>query len=276
MNKKTIKIAAAASALLISSAIVLDSRYNLEVTEYELSFENLPPAFEGLHIVHLSDLHGWQFGKDNIILIEKIRELKPDIIAITGDMTDNVTNIHAFENLLKGIYKLAPIYYVHGNHEWGGLCTEEVAELLGKFGANNISNDYLPLYKNGERIIMAAADDALGPADQIKPTELIEKLREEYPDDFVLMLGHRNYWLQKYPQLPIDLVLSGHAHGGIVRMPFVGGLLDVSRSMPAKHENGVYEGENYTMLVSRGLGNSIIVPRFLNRPEIVSLKLYKS
>ena len=118
------------------------------------------------------------------------------------------------------------------------------------------------------------AEDPNGYADMIKPDALAEKLREEYPEDFVLWLGHRNYWAEKYPDLPVDLILSGHAHGGIVRLPGIGGLLTVNHSLGAEYESGVYQGETFKMVVSRGLGNSIPVPRFLNRPEVVKIILH--
>lgn len=92
-------------------------------------------------------------------------------------------------------------------------------------------------------------------------------------DDFVLWLYHRNDTLTGFPGLPVDLVLSGHAHGGIVRLPFIGGLLDVHRKLGAEYEKGMYEENNTVMIVSRGLGNSIVVPRFLNRPELVCVTL---
>ena len=109
--------------------------------------------------------------------------------------------------------------------------------------------------------------------DAIVTPELAARLRGEYPDDFVLWLYHRNDTLTGFPGLPVDLVLSGHAHGGIVRLPFIGGLLDVHRRLGAEYEKGVYEEGSTVMIVSRGLGNSIVVPRFLNRPELVCVTL---
>ena len=106
-----------------------------------------------------------------------------------------------------------------------------------------------------------------------KPDEFIEGLRREFPEDFVLMLGHRNFWVQQYPELPVELILSGHAHGGIVRLPLIGGLFDVQHRLGAQYEKGLYKSGSYVMAVSRGLGNSIIVPRLFNRPELVTIVL---
>ena len=240
MNKK-FKRNAAISALLIAGLICVDSRYNLKITEHELAFDNLPAAFEGYTVVHLTDFHGDSFGRDNKILADKILKLNPDIIAMTGDMADNMKNIDAFESLLQALEGIAPIYYVSGNHEWGGGCTGEMKALLEKYGGEYLSNEYKPIYREGEKIVLAGVEDPLGRADMIKPDELIDNLRGEYPEDFTLLLGHRNYWVTEYPQLPVELILCGHAHGGIVRLPFIGGLFNVRHGLFADYEKGLYE-----------------------------------
>ena len=273
--KKSKTIALAASALILTG-LILDSKYNIEVTEYELSSDKLPAAFEDFHIVQLSDLHGQQFGRDNKELCRIIGELQPDIIAVTGDMVDNMKNIHAFENLLRGIQGIAPIYYVSGNHEQGGRIASQVKALVESYGAEYLENEYMPIYRNGEKIIVAGVEDPMGRADMIRPDKFVEKLRREYPEDYTLLLGHRNYWVRMYPELPVELILSGHAHGGIVRLPFIGGLFNVSHSLFADYEIGLYEGEQFSMCVSRGLGNSVPVPRMFNRPAIISIKLKQS
>lgn len=273
--KKSKRIVLAASALLLTG-VILDSRYNIEITEYSLASERLPASFENFHIVQLSDLHGEHFGKNNEELIEIVKELRPDLIAITGDMADNMKNIHVFEQLLKGIQDIAPIYYVSGNHEQGGGIAPQMKELVKNHGAQYLGNEYMPIYRNGERIIIAGVDDPMGRADMIKPDKLVENLRQEYPQDYTLLLGHRNYWVREYPGLPVELILSGHAHGGVVRLPFIGGLFNVKHSLFADYEIGLYEGEQFIMCVSRGLGNSVPVPRMFNRPEIISIKLKQS
>ena len=149
-----------------------------------------------------------------------------------------------------------------------------LGELLDAYGVIRLENRCLPIRRDGAQIIVAGAEDPNGRADMIKPDALAELLRQEYPGEFVLWLGHRNYWAEKYPELPVDLILSGHAHGGIVRLPGIGGLLNVNHSFGAEYESGVYQGERFQMLVSRGLGNSIPVPRFLNRPELVKIILH--
>lgn len=268
-------IAAAAAAAIFSTALLMDSRYNIELTEYTLQFDSLPAQFDGFKIALLSDLHGWSFGKDNEWLINKIKKAKPDLIAITGDMVSKREDFEALEDLLDGIFGLAPTYYVNGNHEWGGGWTGRMKALMEEHGVKCLSNEYESFEHNGARIIICGAEDRNGWADMIKPPALADRLREEYPDDFVLWLYHRNDTLIYYPNLPVDLVLSGHAHGGIIRLPLLGGVLDVRGKLGAEYEKGVYNEGGLTQLVSRGLGNSVFIPRFLNRPELPIITLKK-
>ena len=274
MKKKTLFVCAALALVLTGAGLVLDSRCGLQVTEYNLYFDSLPAGFEGCCIVQLSDLHGSSFGRDNSRLAALVREQEPDLIALTGAFVEDESQLAATRGLLNGISGCAPIYWVNGNHEWVKGVLPALRELLDSCGVVRLENGYLPLSRGGAQIVVAGAEDPNGYADMIKPDALAEKLREEYPEDFVLWLGHRNYWAEKYPDLPVDLILSGHAHGGIVRLPGIGGLLSVNHSFGAEYESGVYQGETFKMVVSRGLGNSIPVPRFLNRPEVVKTILH--
>lgn len=266
-------LALTAGLLLLLALAALDSKYRLQLSVYEIASPALPAAFDGFRVVHLTDLHGARFGPENRTLIQRVREQEPDLIALTGDFASEPADLEAAEELLAGLEGLAPIFYVSGNHEWAGGCMAETKALMERYGVTCLVNEYRPLSREGERIVVAGADDPNGLADMLRPDELASRLREEYPGDFVLFLGHRNYWVQKYPQLPVDLILCGHAHGGVIRLPFVGGLLDVSHRLGAAYEAGLYPSGRYVMEVSRGLGNSIPIPRLFNRPEIVTLIL---
>jgi len=269
--KKSVSVTAA--MLLLAACVVCDSKYNIKVTHYQLSFENIPQEFNGFRIVHISDLHGMEFGKDNERLIKLVAGQNPDMIAITGDMAENLPEMQVLEKLLDGIGQLAPTYYVTGNHEWGGKVVPEIRELMENHGIEYLDNEYKTIERKGELIVVAGVDDPNGWADMIRPEELAERLRTEYPENFTVFLGHRNYWVEKYPELPVDLILSGHAHGGIVRLPLVGGLFNTSHRLGAEYEKGLYYSESYVMEVSCGLGNSIPVPRLFNRPELVVIEL---
>lgn len=277
MNQKTkrglIFAGVLVGLLLLLALCVADSKYNFELTEYKISSDRLPEEFSGFRIVQISDLHGSRFGAENRRLVEAVIAQKPDLIALTGDLITTGADLPAVEELLRGIAGIAPAYFVCGNHEWASGCVDELTAMMERYGVRYLSNEYEPLSRGRARIIVAGAEDPNGRADMPKPDEFIAQLRQEYPGDFVLMLGHRNFWVQQYPALPVDLILSGHAHGGIVRMPFVGGLLDVQHRLGAQYEKGLYASGSYVMAVSRGLGNSIIVPRLFNRPELVTIVL---
>lgn len=276
MRKKRGKRGAAviAAAVLAAVLLVADSRYHLQTTEYEVSFAALPEEFDGFRIVHLSDLHGMSFGRDNSCLAEKVKELEPDLIAMTGDFAAYSRDLSAAGSLLRSLEGTAPMYWVNGNHEWNKGGTEAaMQELVKKYGGTCLNDKFEPLYRGTGRIIIAGSDDPNTWHRHKTPEELAEELREIYPEDFVLWLGHRNFWVKDHPELPVELVLSGHAHGGIIRLPGIGGLLNIDHSFGATYEDGLYRGESFVMEVSRGLGNSIPVPRLFNRPEIAVIVL---
>jgi len=256
-------------------ALTLDSNTRIVVTQYTLSSEKLPESFDGFTVVQLSDIHGSEFGKENHRLIEKTAAAEPDIIAITGDMVDEETDAAVIDSLLGRLVDIAPVYYVSGNHEWGAGRMDEVRELLDRHGVQCLSNEYELISRGDDSIVLAGVEDPNGPYDMIKPIELVDIIEEERGDGFRLLLGHRNYWVEKYPELEVDIIMCGHAHGGIVRLPFTGGVLGAGFEFFPEHVDGAVDSGRYTMIVSRGLGNSIPVPRFLNNPEIVVLKLEK-
>lgn len=266
-------LALLAALMLIAVVLVLDSRYRIQLSRYELSFADLPESFDGCRIVHISDLHGMSFGRDNRRLAELIRRQQPDIIAYTGDIAGAEGDLSAVEPLLKELEGLCPAYYVNGNHEWADGCVEEIEALMERYGVRCLSNEIELLYRGEDSIAIIGAEDPNGRADMMTPWELSLQAGELYSGKFMLWLAHRNDYIKMYPDIGTDLILSGHAHGGIVRLPFVGGLLNVNRRLGAEYESGLYYSGHYIMEVSRGLGNSIPIPRFLNRPELVTIEL---
>lgn len=264
-------------ALLIActaAALAADSKWHLQITRFDLGFASLPPALDGYRIVQLSDLHGAVFGRGNSRLARAVLSEQPDLIALTGDFADDCAQLPATEELLRGLRGAAPIAWVSGNHDWAGGALPALRRILDQYGVLRMENRYLPLAWKGERLILAGVEDPNGPADMIRPAALAEKLRTDYPGDFVLWLAHRNSWLRDEPELPVNLILCGHAHGGVIRLPFVGGLIGTGRRLGADYEAGVYSRGGLRMLVSRGLGSSSAIPRLFNRPEIVVITLH--
>ena len=259
---------AAAAAFLIK-----DSRDDLEISRYEVKSQKLPESFDGFKIVQLSDLHGAEFGENGMGLVEKVKELEPDIIALTGDFVTDEGDLAAVEKLAARLVKLCPVYFVSGNHEFGSGLAIEVRNILERAGVKYLSNEYLTISRGEDEILLGGVEDPLAYADMLSPDELAQKMNDAAPDAFKILLGHRNYWMTEYPELPVDLIFCGHAHGGLIRIPGVGGLIGTDRRLFPDFDAGEYNNGRYTLIVSRGLGNSVSIPRIFNRPEIVCVEL---
>ncbi|NCB51782.1 MAG: metallophosphoesterase [Clostridia bacterium] len=273
-HKKHILIKILAALIIICAAALLYSKYGLTVTRYEIASDRLPDSFDGFRIVQLSDLHGSEFGGDNERLVRAVSEEEPDIIVMTGDFIDeNEMEIPEVETLVEKLVPIAPVYFISGNHDWAGGEIEELAEMLVSTVVTYLRNEYITLESEGQHIVLAGVEDPNGRADMIKPDELVDIINKEFPDSFIVLLGHRNYWIERYPDLEVDIIMCGHSHGGIVRLPGVGGLIGASGDLFPDYEAGLYTSGRYSMVVSRGLGNSVSAPRFLNTPEIVTLIL---
>lgn len=259
--------------LLLFIWLMYDSSANLQVSRYEAASEKLPESFDGFTIVQLSDLHGAQFGSDGTALAEKVRELEPDMIALTGDFVTDEGDLDAVRQLVSELSEICPVYFVSGNHEFGSGLAQKVRQIMTDAGVKYLSNEFVSIDRGEDSIILGGVEDPLAYADMIDPPELARRMNEADPAAFKVLLGHRNYWMEEYPDLPVDLILSGHAHGGLVRIPGVGGVIGTDRSLFPDYDAGEYDNGAYTLIVSRGLGNSVPVLRLLNRPEIVVVTL---
>ncbi len=277
-KKKRVVLKVMLCLLLIMGAIIIDSCCRLTVSEFDLSYGNLPESFDGFRIVQLSDLHSAQFGKDNERLLSAVRKQKPDIIVLTGDFInrsgENKNQAEKLRTFFENLSQIAPCYFVSGNHEWASNELPQLADVLEQSGIMYLRNEFVPLEKGGDTIILAGVDDRNGWADMTRPNELISEIRQEYPESFIAFLGHRDDWLKKYPDLDVDIVFSGHAHGGVVRLPFVGGVFSTEYDLFPEYDAGVYNEGTYDLVLSRGLGNFNIIPRFLNPPEIITCTLH--
>lgn len=254
----------------LGAALVLDSARNVQLTQYTVASAGLPESFAGFKIVQLSDFHGAEFVDDIVTLV---KAEKPDIIALTGDFITDGGDLPAVRELAQRLTDICDVYFVSGNHDFASGKIDELSDILKACGVKYLRNEYVVLERRGERIVLAGVEDPNSWTDLEPPDKLIGRLRAEYPDDYVVLLGHRNYWMEKYPELPVQLVLCGHAHGGIVRIPGIGGLLGTDRTLFPEYDAGRFESGSYTMIVSRGIGNSVALPRLFNRPEIVSIVL---
>lgn len=253
--------------------LIKDSREDLEISRYEVNSKKLPESFDGFKIVQLSDLHGAEFGEDGMELVDKVGSLEPDMIALTGDFVTDEGDLAAVKKLAGRLTELCPVYFVSGNHEFGSGLAIKVRNILERAGVKYLSNEYLTISRGEDEILLGGVEDPLAYADMLSPDELAQKMNDAAPDAFKILLGHRNYWMTEYPELPVDLIFCGHAHGGLIRIPGVGGLIGTDRRLFPDFDAGEYNNGRYTLIVSRGLGNSVPIPRIFNRPEIVCVEL---
>lgn len=283
MSKKKIIILSIAAALLIAMVVwVIWGNTALELNTITVVNENLPESFEGYKIAQVSDLHNAQMGKNNEKLLAMLKEAAPDVIAITGDMIDSEhTDVEVALQFANEAVKIAPCYYVTGNHE--AIADAAYAQLesgLLELGVHVLRDEAVFLEKNGELIQLIGLDDlGFSPVnDQIaQATANMEKTLVELVDDttYTLLLAHRPELMDVYVAGNVDLVLSGHAHGGQFRIPFVGGVIAPGQGFFPEYDGGLYTEGETQMVVSRGIGNSVIPFRVNNRPEVVLVKLQR-
>ena len=252
--------------------------WGLQTTRTQAALPGLPAGFDGYKIVHLSDLHGHQYGEDSGELLERVREEGPDLIVITGDLIDQESQLAMVPALARGLAAVAPAYYVTGNHEWalGTGAVRELKNVLSQCGVTVLSNQYQILERDGAQIVLAGVDDPNGYADQTSPEELAAAIQADQPGLFTLLLAHRNDHFGQYANAGYDFVMSGHGHGGIVRLPLVGGLIGTDRRFFPPWTAGVYAVGDSTLFVSRGLGNNTVPYkgfRIFDRPELAVVTL---
>ena len=277
-NKKTILIV---SVLVILGLGIwtLWGNTALEVNEYEIMSDKIPEAFTGFRIAQVSDLHNKDFGEGYGQLLTLLSEINPDIIVVTGDLIDSrQTDLDVALEFAWQAGKIARVYYVSGNHEARVPEYEDLKTGLVKAGVVILENQKVEITREGESITLMGIDDPsfqedylFGDSESVA-RQAIENLQNE-SDGYTVILSHRPELFDLYVETEIDLVFSGHAHGGQFRLPFVGGLVAPNQGFFPKYDAGQFNEENTTMIVSRGVGNSIIPIRFNNRPEIVLVTL---
>lgn len=250
----------------------------IQLNTYTISSNTLPNSFDGYRIVHLSDIHN---KKDNKDLIEILKDTKPDMIAITGDLIDSRnTDINVALDFVKEVIKIAPCYYVTGNHEARISEYNTLKNGLIDLGVIILEDESIELKHHNDSIHLIGvsdpsftADYLFGDSESVLETHL-QNLSKE--NSYTILLSHRPELFELYTEYDIDLVLSGHAHGGQFRLPFVGGIIAPNQGLFPKYDEGLYTKEKTNMIVSRGIGNSIIPIRINNRPEVILIILEKN
>ena len=248
----------------------------LETTRIQIVSERIPTSFDGWRIAQVSDLHNGEFGEENENLLMLLRAEQPDMIALTGDLVDSIhTDMDRAVKFAEEAVQIAPCYFVTGNHE--ARLEEQYEELerrLEAVGVTVLRDEAVTLDREGGVIQLIGLDD---PRFEEQDEELKDSLAYfeeklsamELADGYRILLSHRPETFDAYVNQQIDLVLTGHAHGGQFRLPVVGGLIAPNQGLFPKYDAGLYVEGRTNMIVSRGLGNSVFPFRVNNRPEVV-------
>ena len=265
MSRRSKIILAALLALAILFCFIGNEL--LVTRSYEISDEKIPESFDGFRIVQLTDYH----TKHTFLghLCDKVRAESPDIIVVTGDIIDSSrTDIEQALEFADGLTEIAPVYYVTGNHELH-LSDKEYSELLGGLrerGVICLCNESVTLEAGGDEITLIGLDGS--------GTEELSRLSAEANNSFRVVLSHYPENVEQYRTSGAELILTGHAHGGQIRIPFTDiGFFSPGEGFFPEYTRGLYELGDTRMLVSAGVGNSSAPVRIFDPPEIVSLTL---
>ncbi len=277
-KRRTIIIAVAAVLLALAVWTVWGNTA-LELNTYTVSSDALSDAFNGYRIAHVSDLHNAELGDGNEKLLAMLRAAEPDMIAITGDMIDSRnTDVEVALNFAEKAMQIVPCYYVTGNHEARVSEYDELKAGLEACGVIVLENEREQIEMSGEFITILGVDDPsfntdylFGDSASVVSSTLAEISTED--DVFTVLLSHRPELFDTYVACGMDLTLSGHAHGGQFRLPFVGGLVAPNQGFFPKYDSGIYTENGTNMIVSRDIGNSLLPFRFNNRPEVILIEL---
>lgn len=250
---------------------------NNAIRKVAYRYKDAPKAFSGFKIVHISDLHNKKYGKGQRKLLARIRDEAPDMIAVTGDLFHNEYIAHA-QALMEGAAKIAPVYYVTGNHECLVEKLPAFKEHMRAIGVRVLENETVRVERNGETISVMGLSDPMsfgGVGPRVRRSRAgaeLDRISGE-AEGFKLLLTHRPEMFPDYLG-KADLVLSGHSHAGQVRLPFVGALMTPGEGFKVKYDVGRFydEPSGTTMIVSGGLGSSNVIPRFNNRPQLVTVE----
>lgn len=274
MNRHRILIGLLLAVLLGLGIWMAEDNRTLGITEITASSQRLPEPFRGFRIAQISDLHNTEFGDENSDLLSMLSGCKPDIIVITGDLVDSRrTDIPVALAFAEQAVRIAPVYYVSGNHEARIAEYAAMKSSLQELGVMVLEDASVTIWRDNASITLIGIQEA-DRNDPKRPSmsELLDRLQEG-TEGYRVLLCHRPEFFQTYVDAGIDLVFAGHAHGGQFRLPGLGGLLAPDQGFFPKYDSGAFTENRTTMVVSRGLGNSRFPLRINNPPEIVLVNL---
>ena len=281
MDRHTKRWKAGALALAAGAALCVGAVWALQgelgVTRYELPLPEGLEGLDGLKIAQISDVHSADIQGE---LQTALREAAPDLIVFTGDLVNREDrDLSCALSLAAMAAQIAPAYYAPGNHEADNPCYPELREGLEEAGITVLENESVQLWYRGARVnIIGLLDLAFHPQGRERAREELPGLIQDLtlPGALNVALSHRPSLLEEYAAGGADLVFSGHAHGGQVRVPVVGPLFSTDEGIFPDHTAGVYPAGETWVVVSRGLGNGTPFPRLWNAPELVAVTLRAS
>ena len=249
-----------------------------EISYIDFIDAEIPLSFSGSKILQISDLHNKTYGNENITLLNAINEISPDYIFLTGDMVSSKdTDFSNFYSLASEIGTKYDCYYIPGNHEldFTNEKLKEFYKILEDYKINVLDNEAIELIKDGERINLYGM--WYNPKYYIKEDfklEIMEKIMSKAEENsFNILLTHNPDDFEVYANWGADLTFSGHVHGGMVRLPYVGGVISPSRTLFPEYDDGLYEYNDSNLIVSRGLSRGATGIRIFNQPELVVVNL---
>lgn len=281
MKKKYIVMISIMIVLSMLVICVVCHNKDLEINKFNVKSKYIPTEFDNFRIVQVSDLHNAEFGKNNEKLLAMLKQTDADIIVITGDMIDSRnTKVDVAVSFSEKATKIAPTYYINGNHE--ARVPEEYERLkqgLDEAGVTILENDSIDITIGDEAITLIGINDSSFRMELVDDTmmqNVSHQLMSVVPDNdnYKILLAHKPHYFDAYAN-QVDLVLSGHVHGGQFKIPFIGGVVAPGQGFFPEYYTGSYIKENTEMIVSRGIGNSIIPFRINNKPEIIIAELTK-
>ncbi len=267
-----VTLAAALIACLIVQVLIANK--TLVQSTYVVSDGEIPRGFDGFRIAQVSDFHNSDMGED---VLKMLVEAKPSIIVITGDLVDSRnTDIGIALDFAREAVKIAPCYFVAGNHESRIAEYQDLVSGLVGLGVVVLEDESVEIESGGDVVTLVGVSDPTF-VEESPSADYVGIMREKLSaldrGDYTVLLAHRPELIEAYREWGADLVFSGHAHGGQFRLPIVGGLFAPDQGLFPKYDAGLCTSGDTVMAVSRGIGKSVIPVRINNNPELVLVEL---
>jgi len=277
-RKKVIFILSLFLVFSVFLSFIYISKSTLVIKNYNIPTDKLKSSIK---IAFISDLHCKEFGKNNSLLVEAIAKEEPDFIAIGGDMVNSWEKEHSVSvNLLKQLVNIAPTYYIHGNHELSYLYKDSLEKDIKSAGVTMLDNNMVDFsLKNGEKVTIGGLSgfpyyEVDAPDYDNEERHFLDAFIKQQDNNFAILLAHQpELYFWGLDEKNIDLMLCGHTHGGVVQLPFVGGVYATNQGFFPEYDKGYFSSGFANMIITSGLGNTSSVPRINNEPEICIINI---